>query len=230
MSYLVKNISGRIQTMPKVEEVASRSLDNWAIGMIDTVVGSVINLYRAHPTVFQILSGPGKSMSVGSAATGVTSVDSETGLNRTVLTLVNASVATVDAGAAGAHGTMPLYTFPEGLIAILAATMNLTIARVGTGLTTTSAIVAAIGSVVAATDNATLTSTEADILPSTASTLTAGAGVTKGKTTAVAVLDGTTTPVVARLNFATPDAGSTATDALLVNGTVTLLWSNAGDY
>ena len=237
MSYLVKNISGVVVTMPKTvaENTLLRAYNNWAIGQIDSVADEAIKPYQDNPTVFTILSGPSIYSTPGTVPTaattaGVTTADTETGMNKTVLTLTNVSVATTDATTNGAHGSLEVYDFPAGLIFTAAATCNLTIARVGTGLTTTSAVVASVGSVTAGADD-TLTSTEADIIPSTASTLTSGAGVTKGKSTAseATFKDGTTTAVKAFLNFATIDAGSTANDALLVNGTITLLWMNAGD-
>lgn len=238
MSYLVKNISGVVKTFPKnLSEQAVTGVvpSNWAVGQIDEVSDDVINLYRPHTDVFTILSGPQiystpGSVPAASITAGETVSDTETGMNKTVLTFTNVSVATTDAGVSGAYGSLEIYDFPAGLIYTAAGTSNLTIARVGTGITTTAAVVSAVGSVVAAAD-ATLTSTEADILPSYAATLTAGAGVVKSKSTATEATfkDGTTTAIKAYLNFAMPDAGSTANDALLVNGTITLLWMNGGD-
>jgi len=163
------------------------------------------------------------------AGTGVT-VQEQSGLYRTTITLTNASVATVDATTNGASGSLKVYDFPEGNLVFFGATTNLTIARVGTNITTTAAVVAGVGTAAAGAD-ATLTSTEQDLVPSTTATLTAGAGTFKGKsvTAGIAVLDGTTTAKDAYLNFAIPDAGSAGNDALLVNGTITILWANAGD-
>ncbi len=238
MSYLVKNVSGVVKTFPKSleEQNLIGTVDgNWAVGEVDSVDDNIIARYRGHTDVFTVLSGPEQfaapgSVPAASITAGETVSDTETGLNKTVLTFTNVSVATTDATTNGAYGSMEIYDFPAGLIYTAAGSSNLTIARVGTGITTTAAVVGAVGTVAAAAD-ATLTSTEADILPSTASTLTAGAGVTKAKSTATEATfkDGTTTAIKAYLNFAMPDAGSTANDALLVNGTITLLWMNAGD-
>lgn len=163
------------------------------------------------------------------AGVGVT-VQEQAGLYRTVITLTNASVTTTDATTNGASGSLKVYDFPEGNLVFLGATSDITIARVGTNLTATAAVVASVGTVAAAAD-VTLTGTEQDLVPSTVATLTAGAGVFKGKslTAGIAVLDGTATAKDAYLNFAVPDAGSAGNDALLVNGTITILWANAGD-
>ena len=163
------------------------------------------------------------------SGTGVSAIQG-VGLPQVAVLPISAlNVVMTDATTAGSHGAQKIFTFPEGNVMVLGAVTDLTIARVGTGLTTTSAVVSSLGSVTVGTDNATLTSTEADIVPSTASTLAAGAGVTKGASTTAAVLNGTTTPAAVFLNFATPDAGSTATDALTVNGTITISYLVLGD-
>ena len=163
------------------------------------------------------------------SGTGVSAIQG-VGLPQVAVLPISAlNVVMTDATTAGSHGAQKIFTFPEGNVMVLGAVTDLTIARVGTGLTATSAVVSSLGSVPVGTDNATLTSTEADIVPSTASTLAAGAGVTKGASTTAAVLNGTTTPAAVFLNFATPDAGSTATDALTVNGTVTISYLVLGD-
>ena len=238
MSYLVKNVSGVVKTFPKSleEQNLVGTVDgNWAVGEVDSVDDNIIDRYRGHTDVFTILSGPEQYAAPGavpaaSITAGETVSDTASGLNKTVLTFTNVSVATTDATTSGAYGSLEIYNFPEGLIYTAAGSSNLTIARVGTGITTTAAVVSAVGTVVAAAD-ATLTSTEADILPSYAATLTSGAGTVKSKSTAseATFKDGTSTAKKAYLNFAMPDAGSTADDALLVNGTITLLWMNAGD-
>lgn len=151
--------------------------------------------------------------------------------HKTILTLRNVVIPTVDAGAAGAQGSQKVYDFPEGAIQFLGATMNLTTLAGAGGIADTGALVGSVGSVAAAADNATLLSTEANIIPSTAGTLVGGAGVLKGISAApIAPVDGTTTPVDAILNLAVPDAGSSADDTVTVNGTITITWSNAGDF
>jgi hypothetical protein len=161
----------------------------------------------------------------------IATTNSSAGMTKTVITLSGLEVEMVDAGAAGSHGSVKLYDFPECNLFFLGGTCDLTIVAGEGGLTDTAAVVGAVGTAAVGTDNATLTTTEADLIPSTASTLTAGAGVTKGKTlTAGAVVfDGTATAKDAFLNFAVPDAGSTEDDTLTVSGTITLVWSNLGD-
>jgi hypothetical protein len=165
------------------------------------------------------------------ASTSVAVTESSAGTIKTVMTLTNKSITMTDATTAGSHGSLKLYDFPQCNLLFLGGTCNLTITAGTGGITDTAAVVGSIGTDTVGTDNATLTTTEADLIPSTASTLTGGAGVTKGKTVTagVVVFDGTATAKDAWLNFAVPDADSTANDTLTVSGTITLVWSNLGD-
>lgn len=155
------------------------------------------------------------------SGSGVTASKSILVPQKDTFTFTAQSVTVVDTGGAnGAQGNLKFYTFPAANVVILGAVSNLTIARVGTAITATAAVVGSVGTVAAATDNSTLTSTEANVIPSTVSTLTAGAGVTKGESTSSITVDGTSSAVELYLNFAVPDAGVTGNDALLVNGTI----------
>jgi len=158
--------------------------------------------------------------------------DREGTTHRTVITLTNLPVATTDHTTNGAQGTQLLYTFPRGLINLLSGVANLSIVGDGINITSTAAVVSAVGSVVPATDP-TLTSTEADMIPSFAATLTASAGVVKGLGQTGHFYDNTTntnaTQLTANLNFAIPDVGSSANGTLTVSGTITLNWFNVGD-
>ena len=158
-------------------------------------------------------------------------VDESVGTIRTTLKLSNQVITMTDAAAAGCHGSVKLYDFPACNLLFLGATCDLTVTAGSGGISDTAAVVAAIGTAAVSTADATLTTTEADLIPSTAATLTAGAGAAKGKTltAGVGVFDGTTTAKDAYLNFAVPDAGSTGNDTLIVSGTITLVWSNLGD-
>lgn len=113
------------------------------------------------------------------------------------------------------------------------------ITNADTSVDTTTGIVAAfdgdfaIGSAIAANDNA-LTSTEADIIASTTMPqAVAGATTAKGFSAAQVRLDGTATPKDLYLNFLIDDADQdidAAAATLVVNGTITVHWTNLGDY
>lgn len=163
------------------------------------------------------------------AGTGVSVTERMGVVHRTVISIDALSITMTDATTAGCHGSQKVYDFPEGNVLVLGATTDLQITAGAGGITDTASVVGAVGSVAAATDNATLTSTEANIVPSTAATLTGGAGNCDGQSTGVAVLDGTAAAAAAYLNFAVPDAGSSASDTLTVSGTIELAWMSLGD-
>lgn len=153
-------------------------------------------------------------------------------LRQTIFTLSAVSLTVTDTGgAAGAHCAIQLYDFPAGLIDYLGGTTDLAITAGAGGIADGAAVVGSVGTVTVGVGNATLTGTEADLIPSTASTLAAGVGATKGKSTATekALHDGTATAKDVFLNFAVPDADVSASDTLSVTGTVTLTWINHGD-
>lgn len=150
-------------------------------------------------------------------------------LRKTVFTLTAHSVTMTDAGAAGCHGNVQLCDFPVGLVHILGATMSLATTAGSGGITDTAAVVQSVGTAAVGTGDATLTTTEADIIPSTAGTLSGGVGAPVGVSTTPAVFDGHSTAKKAYLNFAVPDAGSSASDTLAVTGTVTVFWHYLGD-
>lgn len=152
-------------------------------------------------------------------------------VHKTVLTLADLSVTMTDAGAAGCHGSHKLYDFPEGNILILGGSCNLTTLAGAGGIADGAALVGAVGTAAVGTNNATLTTTEADIIPSIAGTLTSGAGALAGESTTalIAAFDGTATAKDAYLNLAVPDADSSASDTVAVSGTITIVWVNLGD-
>lgn len=172
----------------------------------------------------RILGGGFKGSALG---TGVSVVESA---GKTVVTFTNTPVATVDATTNGAQGSLNFYNFPEGLIEYRGGVANLTLTKVGSGITATAGIVSSVGSTVAGVD-LTLTGTEADFIPSMATTLAAGTGAASGVSTTanLALFDGTAVAKKAYLNLVVADAGSTASDSILINGTVTLSWAYIGD-
>ena len=88
------------------------------------------------------------------------------------------------------------------------------------------------GSVTAA-DDATLTSTEADIIPASAIT---GASTPEvwhayGKNVANGIFDGTSAALDLFINVACPDVSNSATaQTYAITGTLTITWINLGTY
>lgn len=168
------------------------------------------------------------SRDVAAPVAGIGLVESGVEIRHARLTLSGVVIATTDHTTSGAEGHQQLLTFPAGNILVLGAVANVTLVADGTGITTGAAVVASVGSVVAAAD-ATLTSTEANIIPSTAATLSTLTGVMAGKSTAVALLDGTSTNAAAYLNVAVPDAGTAGAGTITATGTIDIFYKNLGD-
>lgn len=182
-----------------------------------------------------ILADPAPPSNTIGAANGTGVVATEYGnrvIHQTVLTLTAVSITVTDATTAGAHGALKVYDFPAGPITILGCTTNLTTLAGAGGIADGAALVSSLGSATVATDNATLVgSGEGDVVASYAGTLTSGAGVvTKHGSLVATAFDGHTTPMDLYMNFAVPDADSSASDTLTVAGTIKCTWTNSGDY
>lgn len=152
----------------------------------------------------------------------------------------NALIVTIsdDAGVAQ-YGGVKVYDFPDGMLYLKGArvTGTLTAGTTGTIIDNWDGDVA-LGTVTATT-GATLTGTEADIMPSVA--VSAGASDKIGVVNAVSVataltesgarwLDGTTTAVDMYLNFVIDDNASHTAGTATFNGTIELNWEMMGDH
>lgn len=167
------------------------------------------------------------------AGTGVTASERTPGIiHRTVLTLVNAVIPLADAAGVVAYGGLKVYDLPEGNIHILGAVQNLVLTKSSAGVNADWDGDISLGTVTAS-NNATLSSTEQDIIPTT-STPQAVAGVASGSavSTAAATLDGTATAKDIYLNVLVDDADHDVTTTpcnIIVNGTINFTWVNLGD-
>jgi len=159
-------------------------------------------------------------------------------IRRTILSLAATPVTiTDDAAVAQFGGTGKIYDFPEGALCILGAVVqgSLTLGTTGTIINSFTGV-NALGSATATT-GATLVSTEADILQSTANA-TASSKVAAINSIPVATalteagarwLDGTTTPIDMFLNFAIADDATHTSGTGSFTGTITVLWTLLGD-
>lgn len=168
-----------------------------------------------------------------SVTAGVTSVTREPRTYTTTFTLSGVAVSLVDATTAGAHGSIQLVDFAQGNIRFLGATSNIALVA-GAGITAGGALVCGVGSAVAANDNAALSGTEQNVIPSTSVTLTSSAGTFAGESTGTEgaiTLDGTGTAVDLFLNIVATDAHTTGSGPFTVTctGTITVTWTDLGD-
>ena len=156
---------------------------------------------------------------------------------RTVLTLTATPITISDDAGVAQYGGVKVYDFPEGLLAVQGAVVNgVLIAGVtGTIINTFTGFVS-LGTVTAGT-GATLTGTEADIMPAVAlTTAVAKAAVTKAVSVATPLtesgarwLDGTATAKDAFLNFVIADDATHTAGSATFTGTVEFIWAKVGD-
>lgn len=167
------------------------------------------------------------------AGTGVTAGEfGDDTIRKTVLTFVNVSVPLVDEAGVVAYGGLKVYDFPESLIVVHGAAADFALTKSSAGVIAAFDGDVGVGTVTASNNN-TLASTEQNIIPTT-STPQAVAGVTTADavSTAAAVLDGTVTAADVYVNLLVDDADHDVTGTpcnLILNGTLTLLWSSVGD-
>lgn len=150
-----------------------------------------------------------------------------------VFTLTNVNVTMTDGGANGSIGNIKLYNdTPAAFLEIQRFRWNFTsIARVSTGIIATATVKAAVG-VAAETASDSFGTTGAATIVASASASAMVAGVTTGfrgvNGTTPNITDATAGAEDVFINFGIADAGSTATDALTVSGTITVTYYLSG--
>jgi len=159
-------------------------------------------------------------------------------VRKTVLTCTATPITITDDAGVAQYGGVKVYDFPEGLICTLGAvvTGSLTAGVTGTIIDNWDGDVA-LGTATATT-GATLTGTEADIMPSVA--VSAGASDKIGVVDAVSVataltesgarwMDGTATAKDLFLNFVIDDDATHTAGTATFTGTISFAWINLGD-
>ena len=154
-------------------------------------------------------------------------------IHKTVLTFDAATVAFTDEAGVVAYAGLEVLTFPEGAIMHLGSVADLDYTKSSAGVNDTWDGDVALGTVTAS-NNATLATTEQDLIPTTA-TPQAVAGATTANALSTAtevgtVFDGTTTAIAAFLvDDADHDVTGTAAN-LIIDGTLTINWMHLGDF
>lgn len=189
---------------------------------------------RALKGLYDYVQGVGGHGSVPTV-TGLTVVEQGAGpLRQSVITFDDVAFALTDVAATVAYSGKKVYDFPAGSIKIFGAVADLALTKSAAGVNNDWDGDFGVGTVTAS-NNATLATTEQDIIPTTATPQAAsGATTAKGRNAAdIAPFDGTSTAVDVYLNFLVDDADQDVTTTptnLIVNGTLTITWANLGDY
>jgi hypothetical protein len=177
------------------------------------------------------------STAAGSSAVSTIDVvqSASVSVQKTVLTLTDTEITLTDNAGVVAYGGLKVYDFPAGHVLFLGAMADLTMTKSSAGVNADWDGDFSLGTVTA-TNNATLSSTEASFIPSTATPqASSGATTAKGASTSTeagTVFDGSATATDVYLNFLVDDADHDVTGTacnLIANGTITLHWINLGD-
>lgn len=170
------------------------------------------------------------------AGTGVTVVELGDGVfHKAVFTLVNTPVVLVDNAGVTAYGALKIYDFPEGYLYTVGASADLAVTLSAAGVNADFDGDIGLGTVAADNGATPLASTEQNIIPNTA-TPQAVAGVTTADcvstSTEHAIIDGHSTASDLYINMLVDDADHDVTSTptnLILNGTITVLWTSLGD-
>lgn len=180
--------------------------------------------------------------SVATADSPVTAVSGATvkdyalgGLHYTTVTFADVDFPLTDEAGTVAYGGLKILDLPAGYIRFMGCVSDIDLTKDAAGVNDDWDGDFGIGTVTAS-NNATLASTEQNILPTTATPqASSGATTANGVSTATehaVIIDGTSTAADVYFNILVDDADhdvtSTATN-LILNGTVNLLWANLGD-
>lgn len=188
--------------------------------------------------VLTSIDGDVGTVNAAAAAAGLVGLEHGGPVRRVKLQLTNVALVLVDNAGVVAYAGLKLYTFGRGLINFLGASASLSIGKTTAGVNTTFRSTWGLGTVTADT-SATLSSTEQNLIPSTAAA-TAVAGVATltalaTSTEAAKVFNGSTgtgAATSAFLNVVVTDADHDVTTTpcnLLATGTITIDYAHLGD-
>lgn len=154
-------------------------------------------------------------------------------VERVTLTLTDVEIALTDEPTTVAYGGLKVLDFPEGQIVILGALLDVDLTKSSAGVNADWDGDVGVGTVTAS-NNATLASTEQNIIPTTATPQASGGSTTaNAQSTGLVVLDGTSTSVDVYINLLVDDADHDVTTTpcnLILNGTLDIVYVVVGDY
>ena len=166
---------------------------------------------------------------VNSAVAGIGQTVNPQRTRKETIKLTNLVIPMVDQAGVVAFGSVKLYDFAKGRMKISSAVLDLTLQRTTAGINTLWDGDISLGTVAAAGD-ATLTSTEANILASTFTPqAVGGVSTVAGANTTSQILDGSATALDVYLNLLVDDTDhdiTTTPGNIVANGTVVLIYEN----
>lgn len=164
------------------------------------------------------------------AGVGLIQDDNLRFVNNVRLTMTALAITMTDTGGAnGGYGTHKICTLPDTHLSLIGAAVSLSFLESGAGIDADSELVFAIGTAAEATNN-TLDSVQANIIASTAATLTtSAAGPIAAENTALLVIDGSAGNAGLFLNLGIPDADISSGGDVAVTGRIDLFYIDIGN-
>lgn len=214
---------------------ANKNLDTIVIAdgglKLGATAGTAVTATAAE---LNVLDGIAAKVGAKNGAT-VAAVENITGFKTTVLTCTATPIVLTDESGTVVYGGVKVYDFPVGAICILGAVVAGTLTTVETLATWAGGV--ALGTATATT-GATLTGTEADIMPEVdIGAATAKVGTIAAVPVATALtesgarwFDGTGTAKDMYLNFVVDEDNANATSTGTFTGTITFHWIYLGDH
>lgn len=153
-------------------------------------------------------------------------VGSETGnaaLRKTTFVLTDVEMIITDAGAAGAHGTIKLYTFTDGHTDIYTGAIEGDLSAGTGGIANNAVLDIAMGSTTVSVADETLALTEQNISTKDDVTLTGGSKAFSATNLSQVDMDG---ELALYLNVAIENASCNADDILTITGRCVIIWNN----
>lgn len=148
--------------------------------------------------------------------------------------LASLSITVTDTGGAnGGYGSQKISDHPEGVIKFIGASAKITSITAAAGISASGTVKFSVGTVAAST-NDTLSTTKANIIPSTSITLSSSAGTGFGSSADhgawIAMdIDGHTTAADVYLNIGVADASISSSSSVTLTGTIYVWYINLGD-
>ena len=230
--------AGTTMTVGTTLTVNGTTLSGTEMGYVDGVTAGTMTASKA---IVVDSNGRFTNIADNGAKNGATVTVVERGgevMHKTILTCTATPVTiTDDAGVAQYGGVAKLYDFPEGAIITHGAVIDgsVTLGTTGTIIATWAGGIS-LGTA-AATTGATLTGTEADIMPEVdVAAATASVAVVDAVSVATALtesgarwFDGTATATDLYMNLVVDDDATHTSGTGTFTGTVTIIWSFVGD-
>lgn len=182
------------------------------------------------PSIARSPLHPANQVGAAVALTGVQVKEYTSGqINRTRITLTDVAVTMTDEAGVVAYGGVALYTLPASALILLGGIADLAIVESG-GINADFDGDFAVGTTTAS-NNASLASGEANIIPSTATPQAVASATTAQGCGGTPVLsDGTAAAKQVFLNFVVDDADQNGGGTITVNGFIEFAWMNLGNY